>query len=284
VLKNHVRSCLEGYEAQHHVGPLALYFTLVEIAFCNTKTVDSLSAALAKVDLNSLTNNSTAKHACIWQQMMTFLRIYNKVPVNATSLILELYTKCSVAAFCQHFFTLTSIQHPCLNNISTLLMEGQNTERRLKSEGHWNPTKKQGAVFLGAANKKQPNDNPNSGDTVPKPPKKPPMHDRHGNPIDCHPPKNGKSHQCTNSLTGREEQWCGNPKCQRWGSHETQGHAEWFEKLSTKCNKSKNKDHKDKDKNKDKSDRKGNPPPQPTLQIPRANFAETIGNGFTAPF
>jgi len=100
VLKNHVCSCLEGYEAQHCVGPLALYFTLVELAFCNTKTMDSLLAALAKVDLNSLTNNSTAKHACIWQQMMTFLHVYNKVPVNATLLILKQYTKCSVAAFC----------------------------------------------------------------------------------------------------------------------------------------------------------------------------------------
>jgi len=162
-------------------------------------------------------------------------------------------------------------------------MEGQNTERRLKSEGRWNPTKKQGAVFLGATHtKKPPADNPNSGEAITKPPKKPPTHDRHGNPIDRHPPKNGESHKRTNSLTGREEQWCGNPKCQRWGSHETQGHAEWFEKLRTKRNKSKNKDHKD--KNKDKSDGKGNPPPQPTLQIPRANFAETIGEGFTTPF
>jgi len=60
-LKHHVCSVLKD-TTQNIV---ALYFTLVEFAFCNNKTVDSLPAALAKVDLNSLNNNTTAVHACI---------------------------------------------------------------------------------------------------------------------------------------------------------------------------------------------------------------------------
>jgi len=52
-----VQSCLEGYEEKHQVGPLALYFMLMEIAFCNTKTINLLSAALAKIKL-ALFNNA----------------------------------------------------------------------------------------------------------------------------------------------------------------------------------------------------------------------------------
>jgi len=50
-LKFHVQSCLDGYEEKHQVGPLALYFMLMEIAFCDAKTIDWLSAALAKIKL-----------------------------------------------------------------------------------------------------------------------------------------------------------------------------------------------------------------------------------------
>jgi len=41
--------------------------------------------------------------------------------------------------------------------------------------------------------------------------KKQPTHNQNGNPIDCHPPKSGEAHKHNNSLTGKEEHWCGNP-------------------------------------------------------------------------
>jgi len=117
-------------------------------------------------------------------------------------------------------------------------MEGQDTERRLKGENRWNPTKKQGAVFWGAE-KEQKEDKQKNKDKDKANKEKKPTHDRHGNPIDCHPPKSGEPHKRTNSLTGKEELWCGNPKCQRWGSHDTPSHADWFERLHAKRKKGK---------------------------------------------
>ncbi len=91
------------------------------------------------------------------------------------------------------------------------------------------------------------------------------MHNCNGNPIDCHPPKNGEAHKHTNSLTGKEEHWCGNHKCQHWGSHETQKHAEWFEKLREKHKLGKN----NKNSGKHATTKETT---SPFLQIPCANF------------
>jgi len=175
----------------------------MEIAFCNMKTIDCLSASLAKILLVHFNNESTAEHASVWQKMITFLQVYQKVPVNATTLLLEQYSKCTVAGFCQHFNTLVSVCHPDLESVSTILMEGQNTERWLKSEGRWNPTKKQGSVFLGAnKDKEKKGDKQDVKKEKANNDKKPPTHDRNGNPIDHHPPKSGEAHKRTNALTG----------------------------------------------------------------------------------
>ena len=40
------------------------------------------------------------------------------------------------------------------------------------------------------------------------------------------PPKRGEPHERTNAK-GFKEFWCGNAKCQRWGSHPTKDHDEW---------------------------------------------------------
>jgi len=52
-LKFRVQARLDGYEEKHHVGPLALYFTLHEIAFCDPQTIDGLCSSLAKLGLNN---------------------------------------------------------------------------------------------------------------------------------------------------------------------------------------------------------------------------------------
>ncbi len=207
--------------------------------------------------------------------MSTFLQVFNKVPVNSTTLLLDQYLKCSIPGFREHFSILMSVNHPDLETVSSILIQGQNTKRQLKSEGCWNPTKKQGAVFLGTS-KDKPDDKAPKQKTDKTGKDKKPMHNCNGNPIDCHPLKNGEAHKRTNSLTGKEEHWCGNPKCQHWGSHETQKHTEWFEKLREKC-----KLGKDKNGGKPATMKETT---SPFLQIPHANFVESIGEGFSSPF
>ncbi len=250
---------------------------LHKITFCDTHTIDGLCSSLAKLGLHNFDNDNTSEHASVWQKLLTFLHIYNKIPVDATTILLDQYAKCSVAGFRQHFNTLVSIKHPLLESVSSILQEGQDTERQLKKEGQWNPTKKQGGVFLGADKDKKDDKQPHKDKDKDKDKtKKQPMHDRNGNPIDRHLPKSGEAHKHNNSLTGKEEHWCGNPKCQRWGSHGTQSHAEWFEKSQAK--KKKGKEGKDDKKTNDKQGT------TPLLQIPRANYGSTIGEGFDSPF
>jgi len=67
-LKFHVQAQLDGYDQNHQVGP---YFTLHEIAFCDTKTIDGLCASLAKLGLHHFNNENTLEHASIWQKHLS---------------------------------------------------------------------------------------------------------------------------------------------------------------------------------------------------------------------
>jgi len=127
-LKFHVQAQLDGYGEKHCVGPLTLYFILHKIAFCDMQMIDSLCSSLAKLGLHNFNNYNMAEHVSVWQKLLTFLQICNKIPMEATTLLLNQYAKCSVTGFHQYFDTLVSMKNPLLENISKILMEGQNTK------------------------------------------------------------------------------------------------------------------------------------------------------------
>ncbi len=102
-----------------------LYLTLKEVTFCNNKTVEKLSRALISLGLNKFPDESTDDHGAVWMQMITFLKSFNKVPVNAKSTLLEQYLKCTVPAFHGHFNTLFSMQDQRLNSVESIIEEGQ---------------------------------------------------------------------------------------------------------------------------------------------------------------
>jgi len=279
-LKVKVVAKLSAYFENQRVGPLALYFTLTEIAYCDTTTLNNLINGLAKIRLDMFPNEDTHKHAHVWQRMLLFLGNFNKVPTHAVTMLLDQYRECSVPEFRMHFNMLASFDDPRLEAVETIFLEGFKVQRRLQTQKAWHPTTKAGSVFMGAVTpapaegpKKGPKQIPQKpGNEVTK--KERSTHDRLGNPIDRHPPKKGEPHERENALTKKKESWCGNPKCQRWGNHVSSGHDEWYKKMCESRKKFKAK------KGEEKKPEGVKPPAGGALTIPRANYASTIGEGF----
>ena len=255
---------LQRYGRINRIGPLALYLTLREIAFCSETTVDTLSNSLSRNYLSNYPDESTDDHGTVWLKVTTFLKSFNKVPVNAKSLLLEQYSKCSVTAFRSHFYTLKSMNDPRLATLESIIQEGQDLERNLKNEKKWTPTKKQSSVFMtqdglkSDVSKKTEDDKKGKSDK-----KKKPTHDKAGNPIDRHPPKANDSHERVNSLTKKTERWCGNEKCCRWGNHLTKDHDEWKKKFKASMKK-----RQDKTKGKDEGKTDEKKPEGAPLTVP----------------
>jgi len=168
---------------------------------------------------------------------------------------------------------LTYMKDCHLDTIALILKEGIEHERRLKTAGKWNPTKKQGSIFAtkevkqDEVNQEQKGGGKQSGTK--------PTHDRSGNPINRHPPKTNEPHERQNKLTKCSEYWCGNPKCSRWGNHLTNDHTAWFEKLRDN-----RKAHKNNKKGKEtvKEDNKVEESIGGALKVPRGNFVEQCSN------
>jgi len=284
VLKQKVMDRLDRFGKINRTGPLTLYLTLKEVAFCNDKTVEKLSRALISLGLDKFPDESTDDHGAVWMQMITFLKSFNKVPVDAKSTLLEQYLKCTVPAFRGHFNTLFSMQDQRLNSVESIIEEGQYFERHLKNDGRWTPNKKQSSVFMGKETPKQEPSKPEvkeqkgSG----KDKTKKPTHDKGGNPIDRHPPKPTESHERVNSLTKRTELWCGHEKCQRWGNHVSKDHDEWRKKF--KASMKKRQETKKGEVDADKKKEAEKPQVGAPLTVPRSNFVGNVGQGFAGPF
>jgi len=265
-LRQKVQAQLDGYEEFHRFGPLALFLTLHEIAFCDSDTVDNLASALLKIKLSNFPNENTSQHASVWLKMIGFLSIFNKVPVQARTALLKQYDQSSIYAFRSYFTTLTYMKDRRLDTIASILKEGTDHEKRLKTAGKWNPTKKGGSVFAtkevkGKEIKQEEAKQDKKGG-------KKPTHDRSGNPIDRHPPKVNENHERVNKLTKRTEYWCGNPKCSRWGHHLMKDHTAWWDKIK-EARKGRKKDKEPKTDEVKTEEAIGG-----ALKVPRGNFLE----------
>jgi hypothetical protein len=98
-------------------------------------------------------------------------------------------------------------------------------------------------------------------------------HDRFGNPIDRTPPVCGQPHTKKDSA-GKEMHWCGDPSCQCWGNHNTDGHKEWKEKMKARFKKRK-------EQHQQCQNNQGSNPSESTagpLMMPRASYNHTAGS------
>ena len=130
-----------------------------------------------------------------------------------------------------------------LDDATLLMNEALTTYRKLVSEGKWSVrSKKEHNAFLQkkktTVEKKakalkgeaaSPSTKSKSGAYNSSTTKK--THDGQGHPIDCTPPKSGEPNKRTNPLTKKDEFFCTEKHCKRWGNHATEGHADWYKKL-----------------------------------------------------
>ena len=99
VLRKKVEASLNLYEESQKVGPLMLFITLHEIAYCDTATLDNLLAGLAQLRVDSFPAEDMRQHASVWRRMLLFFRSFNKIPTNAVTLLLDQYHACLVPEF-----------------------------------------------------------------------------------------------------------------------------------------------------------------------------------------
>jgi len=66
---------LSIYNEHQHIGPLALYFMLYKIAYCDTTMLNNLISGLMQLKKSIFSNEDMSQHASVWLRMMIFLKL-----------------------------------------------------------------------------------------------------------------------------------------------------------------------------------------------------------------
>ena len=188
----------------------------------------------------------------------------SKCPPTLMDILFDVFLRCSNPTFVNYIRHLKDFEQSAVDTPEKLFTKAQTyyTDLFTKPNG-WIRTTKTRAAFLASLPElsaamqadlklheedRSPSSKPSALTSSGSPPNTPspkpsgssssskglPTHDGKGNLIDRTPPKQGESHIRTNSETNRKEFWCDHARCKRWGSHTTDRHDSWFEKMKLK--------------------------------------------------
>ena len=211
-------------------------YNVFHIIQATVKTNDSTSRAIIRklesFKLNKIANEDIDKANAFMRSAIIRLRAADRLPPDVHTMIHDVYLSCSVFAFRDHFSTLKTVRSATITDWEALLKEGETIYRELEFDGRWTPRTKRGSSF-NASKGTKPNSNSQQG-------KETAVHttDKAGRVIDRVPPKSGEA--STRTKDGKTENWCGHPKCNRWGNHLTEDHSTWYNNMKAKWKKFKN--------------------------------------------
>ena len=238
-LKQYILSKLSAIEAPYNnTGPVVLFLVAQRLITTTENLAQKVIAAFTSLRLTHFPGESVVECIFTLRNLLKFLR-YGETdsyaPRTTTTLLYDVFRGTSVGGFRAYVQSLQDFQLHLDYNPEDLFDKIQLKYDELLLADRWVPQRKKGSSFLAgryeeAATKPAPvpdtpvPDKPN--DTREKDKNGRPIYDKKGNKIDRVPPKRGEPHERTNSK-GYKEFWCGNAKCQRWGSHPTKDHDEW---------------------------------------------------------
>ena len=245
-LLNKLRIALEMYEPHERTGPLALKLLMDEQVQCSIHTRARIKATwLYEMGVTDYDGGNIIMFNADWRNIESFLQSLGEDVSDSARSYLQAMLNCPNQLFKNHFQTLQTMQSPKLGSTKDLMQEAHGTYRLLCADGKWTVrSKKEHSAFSAEKRRKQEAARLKSHKTAGSPPPSPPSsdesakalqgkktHDAKGHPIDRVPPKPGQPKNRVNPLTNKEEHFCEDPHCLRWGGHPTNKHQEWYKKL-----------------------------------------------------
>ena len=281
-IKQKLRLGLETHEPCNRTGPLAFKILMNELIQCSVHTRSSIKQAwLYGMTPTDYDGGSITQFTSDWRNIRIFLEALGDDVSDSARQLYQALTSCPNGQFSNHFRTLSSMQDKGVDQEDSLIIEANAQYRKLTAEGKWTVrSKKEHSAFrqkkkaeadkvkANKASKANANTN-KQGDATknPKANQTKKTHDAQGHPIDRTPPKDGEPKKRVNPLTKKDQWFCEDPHCLRWGNHDTAGHEAWYKKL-LESKKTRKDDNKDKALESASTSGTANP-----LQIPAANFS-----------
>jgi hypothetical protein len=252
-LRTEVVNSLSAYPEHKRNGVLAFFFLLENIAKFRTDQGAELRKALYDVPLSSFAGYNVNSYVALFRTVSDVLSMRGVDLSDAKEHIIKHLGTAPHRRFTLGLFFYDR-DHPTAT-YESLLAESINLYLKFKSD--WTTETRTGAVFQGAvsavaapgraapsappsnlrggtrfgapnrARSRTPSRRPANGPRSNAPQGRK-THDFLGNPIDYNPPAAGASHT---RGTGPNDKWCGHERCQRWGSHLTDEHPQWFANL-----------------------------------------------------
>lgn len=252
-----VRIALEIYPEHNRTGPLTLLLATTETLRCTPSTRASIKRTwLYDLQIVDFPAGNVTRFINDWKAIKNFLHSFGEDVSDSPRQFIEALLQCPNQDFKNHFKTLQSVSDPRLASEQNAMAEAQLHYSTLISKGKWNvrSREEQNAFQNRRRNSPKANHAAQGGGKPPSPPPPSPpadpkglatSHDKQGHPIDRAAPKQGEPHTRKNKNTGRDEKWCADSHCKRWGNHSTDGHADWYKKFKDNQQK-RNKQKKDK--------------------------------------
>ena len=263
---------------QDCTGPMLLWKLMMKLIDHSSPTRAAIKQAwLYSMSITDYEGGNMTQFTADWRNLKIFMDSLKEDTTDSLRQYLKALSSCPNAQFRQHFLTLESVNDAAIQTESAAMTAALKMYRKLLAEGKWSvrSTKEQNAFHQKkkAANDKKTKANKASYDSDKKKDSETPdpqanqaqkTHDGQGHPIDRTPPKKGEPKKRINPLTKKEEHFCEDPHCKRWGNHATSGHTDWYKKLLE--NKERRKKKKAEESDDDAASRTGS-----TLRIPNSS-------------
>ena len=214
-------------------GPVALWILLNHLTACTPHVLNEIKQRiLYNFKLSDVPGSNVVSYNRLIFETLAFLRSRGETITDAAYRVLHAY-KAGPMAFSLYFSTMETTEHVMCTDVNQLMAAGVRKYESMLSHSEWGLATKSGASFF-AREDSTPVDSitPAAHSVTPatdKNGKK--THDAKGNPIDRTPPAPGTSLVRLNPLTQKNESWCGNTNCLRWGNHTEETHDAWYKKL-----------------------------------------------------
>ena len=233
---------------QDRTGPMMFFQLMTKMINHSESTRAGIKQAwLYQMGVTDYDGGNIAQFTSDWRNIELFLKSLGEDTSDSLRQYIKAMLQCPNSQFRMHFQTLESVNDAILKDIEKTMQAALSMYRRLTAEGKWTVrSRKEHSAFLqqkkntevkkAKAHKAKANLKPDSdksdskkGDYKSNLTRK--THDGQGHPIDRTPPKDGEPKKRINPLTKKEEHFCEDSHCQRWGNHATDGHSDWYKKI-----------------------------------------------------
>jgi hypothetical protein len=245
-LKEQVSNKLFAVDKEHRGGPLVFFYIVQLLVKTNEKSSRAIIKRLEAMKIPKFDGEDIEAAVALIRSSIARLRAADRLPGDIADLVFEILKTCTIFEFRQHFAILKTMGDPKIKDWDTMLTEAAVKFHELEFANAWHPRNKKGSSFVATgSNSHQSNGKGSVKDSKPNKTKFVP---------DRTPPKPGEP-SVRRRGDGKEEHWCADEHCLRWGNHPTGKHQEWYESMKSKWTKVKSKKNASKATSKD-NDRK----------------------------